>query len=98
MIDSDDLLECDRRSHWTGCTDVNSHTGDAFREALLDPAGAESLALKFDNQGETSGFPLPHQGRYFDTDRVMATDRFEQIVVVLKPDDTEETPAETQGS
>ena len=71
---------------------VDSHTGDAFRQALIGADGKEMIALEFDDYRESGGFRLPHQVRYFDEGRLLATERFDSIKVTLMTD------APTSGS
>lgn len=70
---------------------VDSHNGDAYRLALISSSGEEMLALEFDNYGDVDGFRLPHEVRYFDGDRLLGTDRFQQISVEIAT--TINTPA-----
>jgi hypothetical protein len=65
---------------------VDSHTGDAFRQALMGADGKEMIALEFDDYRESDGFRLPHQVRYFNGDRLLATERFDQIEVTVTSD------------
>lgn len=64
---------------------VDSHSGDAFRHALIDEEGAETLAVEFDDYRDVDGFRLPHEVRYYDGTRLLATDRFMQIAVSVAP-------------
>lgn len=63
---------------------VDSHTGDAFRQALIGADGQEMMVLEFDDYRESGGFRLPHQVRYFDAEGLLATERFEHIEVIVK--------------
>lgn len=67
---------------------VDSHSGDAFRQALLGTDGQETLALEFSDYREVDGFRLPHEVRYLDGDRTLARDRFERIHVETTPSAT----------
>ncbi len=60
---------------------VDSHTGDAFRQALMGADGQEKIVLEFDDYRESDGFRLPHQVQYFDQGRLLATERFDHIEV-----------------
>jgi len=62
---------------------VDSHTGDAFRHVMIGSQGEEILILEFDDYRDVDGFHLPHQVRYFNVDRLLATDRFEKISVTI---------------
>ena len=68
---------------------VDSHSGDAFRQALIDDDGSETIAIEYDDYRDADGFRLPHEVRYFDGTRLLATDRFTEIhltVVEAEPD------------
>jgi hypothetical protein len=67
---------------------VDSHSGDAFRQTLIDADGQETLAVEFDNYRDVDGFRLPHEIRYFSRGRLLATDRFRRIVVESGPSAT----------
>jgi hypothetical protein len=67
---------------------VDSHTGDAFRQALIDESGTETLAVEFDDYRDVDGFRLPHEVRYYDGARLLATDRFTQIAVTVAEADS----------
>jgi hypothetical protein len=60
---------------------VDSHTGDAFRQAMIGSQGEELLVLEFDDYRDVDGFRLPHQVRYFDGDRLLATDHYERVKI-----------------
>ena len=60
---------------------VDSHTGDAFRVELIDDAGRLSIAVEYDDFREIDGTRLPYEVRYFEGDRLLATDRFIEIEV-----------------
>lgn len=60
---------------------VDSHTGDAFRIELVDDAGEPSIAVEYDDFRKADGFRLPHEVRYFDGERLLAVDRYEDITV-----------------
>ena len=60
---------------------VDSHTGDAFRQALIGPDGEETVVLEFSDYREADGFRLPHRVDYYEGQERVATDRFESIVV-----------------
>jgi len=62
---------------------VDSHTGDAFRQSLIDPDGNETLVLEFGEYRDVDGFRLPHEVRYHDGDRLLAIDRVESISVTV---------------
>lgn len=58
---------------------VDSHTGDAYRQALVGPDGQETLVVEFDDYRDVGGFRLPHAVRYFEANRLLATDHFQRI-------------------
>lgn len=60
---------------------VDSHTGDAFRQALIGADGQEMIVLEFADYQESDGFRLPHQVRYFDQGRLLAIERYDHIEV-----------------
>ena len=60
---------------------VDSHTGDAFRQTMIGSQGEELHVLEFDDYRDIDGFRLPHQVRYFDGDRLLATDHYERAKV-----------------
>lgn len=65
---------------------VDSHSGDAFRQALIGADGKEMIVLEFDDYRDSDGFRLPHQVRYFDEGRLLATERFDHIEVTVTTD------------
>ncbi len=65
---------------------VDSHSGDAFRQALIGADGKEMIVLEFDDYRESDGFRLPYQVRYFDEGRLIATERFDHIKVTVTTD------------
>lgn len=46
---------------------------------LVDENGEEVLALQYSDYREVDGFRLPHQIQYFESQQLLATDRFERI-------------------
>ena len=68
---------------------VDSHTGDVFRQALIDADGQESLVVEFDAFDDVQGYRLPAEVRYYSGKTLLATDRFNSITV---------TASETQSS
>ena len=68
---------------------VDSHTGDVFRQALINADGQESLVVEFDAFDEVQGYRLPAEVRYYSGKTLLATDRFNSITV---------TASETQSS
>lgn len=66
---------------------VDSHTGDIYRQALINADDKETLAVEFDAFEDVDDFRLPHEIRYFDGHRLLAIDRFERINVTLSIDD-----------
>ncbi len=62
---------------------VDSHTGDAFRQSLVNPDGEETLVLVFNDYRDVDGFRLPHEVRYYEGDRLLAIDRIESISVTV---------------
>lgn len=75
------LMEAELANGRTWHIYVDSHTGDAFRQALIGPNGEESVVLEFSDYREANGFRLPHRVDYHEGDERVATDRFERIVV-----------------
>jgi len=62
---------------------VDSHTGDAFRTALIDAEGNEKFRVEYSDYKEADGFRLPHQIQYFEENRLLATDRFSSVHVTM---------------
>lgn len=62
---------------------VDSHSGDAYRQALIDSQGNETIALEFDDYRDTEGFRFPHEVRYYEMDRLLAIDRYDEITVMI---------------
>lgn len=60
---------------------VDSHTGDVFRQALIDADGQESLVVEFDAFDDVQGYRLPAEVRYYSGKTLLATDRFNSITV-----------------
>ena len=60
---------------------VDSHTGDAFRVESVDDADQRSIAVEYDDYREVDGTRVPYEARYFDGDRLLATDRFTDVSV-----------------
>lgn len=60
---------------------VDSHTGDAVRQALIDANGEETVAAEFGDYRDAGGFRLPHRIDYYDRLQLVATDRFERVTV-----------------
>lgn len=60
---------------------VDSHTGDVFRQALIDADGQESLVVEFDAFDDVQGYRLPAEVRYYSGETLLATDRFDSITV-----------------
>jgi hypothetical protein len=70
---------------------VDSHTGDAFRSALIDADGNEKIRIEYSEFKENDGVRLPHQIQYFDGDSLLATDRFSRISVRMADPESRET-------
>jgi len=62
---------------------IDSHTGDAFRQAMTGSEGEELLAIEFDNYRDVDGFRLPHEVQYFEGERLLAKDHFESVAVTV---------------
>ncbi|MHC4230336.1 MAG: hypothetical protein ACYSW0_23120 [Planctomycetota bacterium] len=68
---------------------VDSHTGDAFRTALVDAEGNEKFRVEYSDYKEADGFRLPHQIQYFEENRLLATDRFSTVHVTMSSSTSE---------
>ena len=75
------LMEAELTNGRTWHIYVDSHTGDAFRHALIDSSGREKIRIEYSDYRRTDGFRLPHQIEYFDGENLLATDRFSRISV-----------------
>lgn len=75
------LMEAELTNGRTWHIYVDSHTGDAFRSALVDSEGKEKIRIEYSDYKEADGFRLPHQIDYFEDDRLLARDRFSRISV-----------------
>ena len=73
------LIEAELANGRTWHIYVDSHTGDAYRTALVDENGEEVLALQYSDYREVDGLRFPHQIQYFESQQLLATDRFERI-------------------
>ena len=62
---------------------VDSHTGDAFWQSLVNPDGDETLALEFDEYRDVDGFRLPYEVRYYKGNLLLAIDRVESVSVTV---------------
>lgn len=77
---------------------VDSHTGDAFRQALLGTDGQETLAVEFEDYRDVDGFRLPHEVRYLDGDHTLARDRFGIIYLETTPSATASADEQVEES
>ena len=77
------LLEVQLTNGRTWHIYVDSHTGDAFRNVLIDSEGAEKIRIEYADYREADRFRLPHQIQYFEDGRLLATDRFSSIEVSM---------------
>jgi hypothetical protein len=77
------LMEAELANGRTWHIYVDSHTGDAFRSALIDSDGNEKIRIEYSDYREADGFRLPHQVQYFEGRSLLATDRFSLINVRL---------------
>jgi hypothetical protein len=75
------LMEAELANGRTWHIYVDSHTGDAFRQVLISADGEETIALEFSDYRDADGFRLPHRIAYYDGDRLVATDRFDDVNV-----------------
>lgn len=73
---------------------VDSHTGDVFRQALIDADGQESLVVEFDAFDDVQGYRLPAEVRYYSGETLLATDRFDSITVIAS--ETQSSNEETE--
>ena len=85
------LMEAELTNGRTWHIYVDSHTGDAYRQALVGPDGNETFVVEFVDYRDVDGFRLPHEVRYFDADRLLATDRFQRIDIDTAPATTAST-------
>jgi hypothetical protein len=60
---------------------IDSHTGDVFRQALIDADGQESLVVEFDAFDDVQGYRLPAEVRYYRGETLLATDRFNSFAI-----------------
>ena len=75
------LMEAELANGRTWHVYVDSHTGDAFRNVLIDADGNEKIRIEYSDYKEAGGFRLPYQIEYFDGNRLLATDHFSRISV-----------------
>jgi hypothetical protein len=75
------LMEAELTNGRTWHIYVDSHTGDAFRNSLIDSDGNEKIRIEYSDYKEADGFRLPHQIEYFEGGHLLATDRFSRISV-----------------
>lgn len=92
------VMEAELNNGQTWQIYVDSHTGDAFRQSLIDPDGKETLVLEFGGYRDVDGFRLPHEVRYYEGDRLLAIDRVENISVTVdnQAESTESAVASSQ--
>lgn len=91
------LMEAELTNGRTWHIYVDSHTGDAFRSAQIDPAGNEKIRIEYSEYAEADGFRLPHKIQYYDGDRLLATDRFSSISVTMDESGTDEVVGHLSG-
>jgi len=77
------LMEAELTNGRTWHIYVDSHTGDAFRSALIDAEGKETVRIEYSAYKESDGFRLPHQIEYYEGDRLLATDRYSKVSVTM---------------
>ena len=77
------LMEAELTNGRTWHIYVDSHTGDAFRSALIDAEGKETVRIEYSAYRESGGFRLPHQIEYYEGDRLLATDRYSKVSVTM---------------
>lgn len=77
------ILEVELNNGRTWHIYVDSHTGDAFRNALIDTDGRETIRIDYAEFKDADGFRLPHQIQYFERGQLLATDRFSDISVTM---------------
>lgn len=75
------LMEAELTNGRTWHIYVDSHTGDAFRNSLIDSDGNEKIRIEYSDYKDADGFRLPHQIEYFEGGHLLATDRFTRISV-----------------
>ena len=73
---------------------VDSHTGDVFRQALIDADGQESLVVEFGAFDDVQGYRLPAEVRYYSGETLLATDRFDSITVTASEAESSDGDAE----
>lgn len=91
------LMEAELANGRTWHICVDSHTGDAFRNALIDSEGNECIRIEYADYKEADGFRLPHQIQYFEGDQLLATDRFSQIHVTMAESASEDETGQSDG-
>jgi len=91
------LMEAELANGRTWHILVDSHTGDAFRSALIDSEGNEKIRIEYSDYRETDGFRLPYQVEYFEDHRLLVTDRFSQINVTMAVSETDEVAGNLVG-
>ena len=91
------LMEAELTNGRTWHIYVDSHTGDAFRNSLIDSEGNERIRIEYSDFKEADGFQLPHQIQYFEGNQLLATDRLSNVKVTLAASVSEADSSEPEG-
>lgn len=91
------LMEAELANGRTWHIYVDSHTGDAFRSALIDADGNEKIRIEYADYKEVDGFRLPHQVRYFQEENLLAIDRYTRITVGMTAKTLEAATIQSAG-
>jgi len=91
------LMEAELANGRTWHIHVDSHTGDAFRSALIDSEGNEKIRIEYSDYKDTDGFRLPHQIDYFENGRLLAKDHFSLIKVGMAASESDNAAGQSGG-
>ena len=91
------LMEAELTNGRTWHIYVDSHTGDAFRSALVDSEGNEKIRIEYSDYKDADGFRLPHQIDYFENDRLLASDHFSLINVSMAASESDNAADASAG-
>ncbi len=91
------LMEAELTNGRTWHIYVDSHTGDAVQNALIDADGNEKIRIEYSDYKDVDGFRLPHQVQYFQEENLLAIDRYTRITVSMTAQSSEVAINQTAG-
>ncbi len=73
------LMQTDLANGQTWYTYMDSHKGDAYRDVLISPEGAETVVIEYGDYQAVQGLRLAHQAKYYVDGALVLTDTFNKI-------------------